>query len=339
MSQMVPYILEKVKLLVLNGATADKICEAVTASPDYKNSSLEIVKTDTMENALNIAKERAVSGDEIGFAVTSVTENSFLKISNIGGIDRRLLLGSEVTVHGKEELFGVISTLPPHLMKDADGKKVPEISEVSVDIGLNADEAKRLVPLGSRVTFKKRFDTLLGNCVASNCLDDRAGAASILLALDELKSLPVKITAMFSVQEEVGTRGAKTGPFGKNVDEAIAVDVSFGYTPNCSKEECGELSKGAMIGISPALSSEISHTLIDIAEKENIPYQTEVMNGRTGTNADVISLCEGGIKCGLISIPLRYMHTPVEVICTDDVLSVSRLIVSYIKRKAGEINA
>ena len=277
--------------------------------------------------------------DEIGFTVTSVTDGGFLKLSNCGGVDKRLLLGSEVTVYGNEKLNGIISTLPPHLQKNGDEKKIPEITDISVDVGLTKEQACRAVPLGSRVTFRHRFDALLGKYVASNCLDDRAGVASILLALDELKRLPAKISVMFSTQEEVGTRGAKTGPFGKNIDEAVAVDVSFGYTPNCSKEECGTLGKGVMIGISPVLDKEISRDFIACAEADNIDYQLEVMNGKTGTNADVINLSEGGKKCGLLSIPLRYMHTPVEVVNTDDILSVSRLIVSYIGRKAGAVDA
>ena len=147
--------------------------------------------------------------DEIGFVVTSITDDGFLKISPCGGVDRRMLLGAEVTVWGKEEVFGVISTLPPHLQKAEDEKKVPEISELSVDVGMNKDEAEKLIPLGSRITFKRHFTELAGNQISSNCLDDRAGVASIILALEELKKLPVKVTALLSTQEELGTRGAK----------------------------------------------------------------------------------------------------------------------------------
>lgn len=277
--------------------------------------------------------------DEIGFIVTEVTDDGFLKISPCGGIDRRMLLGAEVV---GSNVYGIISTLPPHLQKDGEAEKVPEISELSVDIGgitsiLTKEQIDSLV--GERLTFKRRFTELLGNQISSNCLDDRAGVASIILALDELKKLPIKVTVLLSTQEELGTRGAKIGPYGLDVDEAIAVDVSFGYTPGCSKDDCGEIGKGAMIGISPTLDKNISHDLIDVAKENGIKYQPEVMSGRTGTNADVISISESGIKCGLISIPLKYMHTPVEVIDTTDVESVAELIVAYAKRKAGADNA
>lgn len=302
------------------------------------------VKTDSVNNVIctfgkgyHILLDAHI--DEIGLTVTSIADDGFLKFAACGGVDRRMLLGAEVTVWGSQEINGVISTLPPHLQKASDEKKVPEISELSIDIGMDKENAEKLIPLGSKITFKRQFTELLNNQISSNCLDDRAGVAALLLALDELKKLPIKITALFSTQEELGTRGAKTGPYGRNADEAIAVDVSFGYTPGCKKEECGEIGKGAMIGISPVLNKKISYDLISAAQKNNIKYQTEVMNGRTGTNADVISISESGIKCGLVSIPLKYMHSPVEIVDINDVESVAELIVSYAKEKAGAENA
>lgn len=277
--------------------------------------------------------------DEIGFVVTSITDDGFLKISPCGGVDRRMLLGAEVTVWGKEEIFGVISTLPPHLQKAEDEKKVPEISELSVDVGMRKEEAEKRIPLGSRITFKRHFTDLIGNQISSNCLDDRAGVASIILAIEELKKLPVKVTALLSTQEELGTRGAKIGPYGLDVDEAIAIDVSFAYTPGCDKEDCGEIGKGAMIGFSPILDKEISNGFVAAAKSANMSYQTEVMSGRTGTNADVITISESGIRCGLLSIPLKYMHTPVEVVDVTDIESVAALITAYVKGKAGAENA
>ena len=276
--------------------------------------------------------------DEIGFVVTSITDDGFLKISPCGGVDRRMLLGAEVTVWGKDEIFGVISTLPPHLQKAEDEKKVPEISELSVDVGMSKEEAEKRIPLGSRITFKRHFTDLIGNHISSNCLDDRAGVASIILALEELKKLPVKVTALLSTQEELGTRGAKIGPYGLEVDEAIAIDVSFAYTPGCDKEDCGEIGKGAMIGFSPILDKNISNGLVAAAKSANMRYQTEVMSGRTGTNADVITISESGIRCGLLSIPLKYMHTPVEVVDVTDIESVAALITAYVKGKAGAEN-
>ena len=277
--------------------------------------------------------------DEIGFIVKAVSDDGFIKVSNVGGIDRRMLLGSEVVVHGKDDFRGIISTLPPHLQK-GDDDKAPEIDDISIDIGMTKENAEKVISPGDRVTFKRNFNPLLSTRLSSSCLDDRCGVAAIILALEELKGVGAKVTAMFSVQEEVGTRGAKVGPYAKNVDEAIAIDVSFGYTPSCKKSDCGELGKGPMIGVSPILDKNMSDGFISVAEKNGIPYQIEVMGGgRTGTDADVISISESGIKTGLISIPEKYMHSPIEVIDTDDVENTARLISAYVKERAGEINA
>lgn len=277
--------------------------------------------------------------DEIGMIVTSITDDGFIKVGKCGGIDLRMLPAYEVSVWGKKEIKGIISTLPPHLQSSDDAEKAPKIEQISIDTGYLRDELEKLVSLGDRVTFKRNFTKLLNDFVSASCLDDRSGLCAILLALDELKKLPCKVTVMFSSQEEVGTRGAKIGPYKKNVDEAIVVDVSFGYTPNCDREDCGELSKGAMIGFSPILDKTMSRMLVDVAKRDSIPYQTEIMTGKTGTNADVISISESGVKTALISIPEKYMHQPVEVIDINDIEAVKELIVAYIKERVGEFNA
>lgn len=277
--------------------------------------------------------------DEIGLVVTEITDDGFLKTAKCGGVDNRMLLGYEVSVWGREEIKGIISTLPPHLQNESDEKKVPDIKDISIDTGLSADELRKVVSLGDRITFKRNFTPLLNNRISASCLDDRSGIASILLCLDRLKKLPCKITVMFSSQEELGTRGAIIGPYSKKVDEAISVDVSFAYSNGCDKSDCKELGKGAMIGFSPILDKNISRRLVEIAKSKNIMYQCEIMSGRTGTNADIISVSESGIKTGLISIPERYMHQPVEVIDIKDIESVSDLICAYIAERTGEINA
>lgn len=272
--------------------------------------------------------------DEIGFVVKYISNDGFIKVSNVGGIDRRMLLGSEVSIWGDKEYRGVISTLPPHLQKADDERKAPEVDEISIDVGMSKEQAEKCISLGDRVTFKRHFDELLGTQVSSNVLDDRSGVAAIILALNELKKNDANVTVMFSSQEEVGTRGAKVGPYNKNIDEAIVVDVSFGYTPKCDKKDCGEIGKGVMIGMSPILDRNMSKAMVEVAMKNNIPYQIEVMGGgHTGTNADVISISECGIKTSLLSIPEKYMHSPIEIVDTNDVESVANLIVAYVKER------
>ena len=277
--------------------------------------------------------------DEIGFIVKEITPDGFLRLEKCGGIDNRMLLGSEIIVLGRENITGVISTLPPHLQKN-DDKKAPELDEIAVDLGMSYEQASAVVSLGDRAVFKRSFVSLLGTQVSSGCLDNRAGVCAILNTLDRLKKVDAKITVMFSSQEEVGTRGAKTGAFGDIYDEAIVVDVSFGYSPLCKKSDCGEMGKGAMIGISPILDKNAGVKMKSVAQKSNIAYQLEVMGGgHTGTNADVITISQTGIKTSLLSIPLKYMHSPVEVVDVKDIDSVSDLIVGYIKESVGDCNA
>ncbi|MDE5964739.1 MAG: M42 family peptidase, partial [Eubacterium sp.] len=277
--------------------------------------------------------------DEIGFVVTDITDDGYIKFDQCSRTDSRFLPAYEVSVWGKKEVKGIISTLPPHLQTADDEKKAPKLKALAIDTGYTKEKLTDLVSLGDKITLKRNFTPLKNNYLSASCLDDRSGICAIILALDKLKNLPCKITVMFSSQEEVGTRGAKIGPFGKNIDEAISVDVSFAYTPGCDKADCGEISKGAMIGFSPILDKTISKKLVDAAEKNNIPYQCEIMAGRTGTNADVISVNGSGIKSALISIPEKYMHQAVEVVDLDDVKAVADLIVAYITERAGEINA
>lgn len=277
--------------------------------------------------------------DEIGFIVTDITNDGFIKFDKCGGIDTRPLPACEVSVWGKKEIKGIISTIPPHLQSADDEKNAPQLKDLSIDTGYAKSKLEEYVSLGDRITFKRNFTPLLNGLVSASCLDDRSGVCAILMCLDKLKELDCKVTVMFSSQEEVGTRGAKIGTYAKNVDEAISVDVSFGYTPGNDKSECGEISKGAMIGFSPTLDKNISNKLLSAARNNNIPYQCEIMSGRTGTNADVISISESGIKTALISIPEKYMHQSVEVVDIKDVEAVTALITAYISERVGEINA
>ncbi len=269
--------------------------------------------------------------DQIGFAVTYITDDGFIKVGNIGGIDRRLLPAQPVVVHGSRDIKGVICSVPPHLTSG--GSEVLEIDDVAIDTGLTKEELEKLVSLGASVTFDVTCRDLIGSRITGGALDDRCGVASILYALELLKDsdLAYNVTVLFSTQEEVGERGAKIGAFEINPDIALAVDVSFAYAIGEEESKCGYLGKGPMIGISPSLSREISDELINTAKSADIPYQIEVMSGLTGTNADRFSVNRCGAKACTVSIPLRNMHTPVEVIDITDAEQTAKLLAAYIR--------
>ncbi|MBQ2974450.1 MAG: M20/M25/M40 family metallo-hydrolase [Clostridia bacterium] len=275
--------------------------------------------------------------DQIGLVVTAVDEDGFLKVAKCGGADIRVLAAAEVTVHGKEDIFGVITSTPPHLSKPEDSSKAKDFDEIAVDIGMKREDALKIVSPGDRITFNGSFSRLLGNRAASPSIDDRAGVAAILRCLEFLKNkkLNCKLSVLFSVQEETGGSGAQTGAFSACADEAIAVDVSFAAAPGISSEKYASLGGGTMIGYAPSLDYEMSRCLSEIAEKENIPNQPEVMGGKTGTNCDEIQVSGKGVKTALLSIPLRNMHTAVEVCDLEDIENTARLMAEYILERSA----
>lgn len=276
--------------------------------------------------------------DQIGLIVTAVDDDGFIKVSGVGGVDERVLSGAEVTVHGKEKLYGVLMSTPPHLLSAEEASKFRKIDEIAIDTGLNCEAAKANVSLGDRVTFNSEFKHLLGNRISCASIDDRAGVASVLRCLQilENKNHNCSLTVSFSVQEETGGSGARAAAFTSQPDEAIAVDVSFASAPGLSAEKYASLGKGPMIGYAPLLDYEMSNALKAVADKADIPYQIEVMGRRTGTNCDNIQTAGKGVKTALVSVPLRNMHTAVEVCDLEDIENTARLMAEYILERGGE---
>jgi len=273
--------------------------------------------------------------DQIGMAVTAVEEGGFLRVTPCGGMDLRILAGQEVTIHGKEALFGVIPAVPPHLSKGED--KAPEWKDVVIDTGYTCEALETLVPLGTRVTLRAAPARLLGQRITSPTLDDRSGVAAILRCLEMLggeETCP--LTVLFSVQEETGGSGAKTAGYSSEADAAIVVDVSFAMAPGLDPQEAqGKLGGGVMIGISPALDEGMGEAMRRLAQEQEIPHSFEVMGGRTGTNADSLHVVAAGIPCALLSIPLRNMHTAAEIVDMRDIEATARLMAAYIRERSA----
>jgi endoglucanase len=267
--------------------------------------------------------------DTVGFVVTYLTEDGFLEIESCGAVDRRLLCAQPMIVLGKERLPGVICSTPPHL---ADGENPPSNHEkVYVDIGMSKAEAEKYVSAGDGVTFDVKAAALSGDRLTGAGLADRCGVAALLRTLELIKGekLGCSYSVLFSAQEEVGERGAKTAVFSVNPHIAVVVDATFARTPDDSEAKYGLLGKGPMVGVSPVLDGAFSKRIMKIAEEKNIPCQVEVMAEKTGTDADMISLNGRGVKTALLSIPLRYMHSPVEVISLSDVENTARLTAGF----------
>lgn len=271
--------------------------------------------------------------DKIGLIVRYIDKDGFIFYEMCGGIDPKVLLGSTVKILGKREILGVIGITPPHLLKCAE-KKLPAANEIFIDTGLDPEFVKENVETGDRIVFAGNPKSLLGNVVTSPGLDNRSGVAAIIECVNLLRNVKLncRLSIVFSANEETTGAGAVTSSYSLKPDEAIAVDVSFAVANGVPESKASPLGSGAIIGVSPVLSSSITKRMTRLAVDNNIRYTFEVMGAATGTNADKISLSRSGVKSGLLSIPLKYMHTPVEVVDLEDVRSVAKLLALYVKQ-------
>lgn len=284
--------------------------------------------TSSDENAPHILLDAHL--DQVGFIVTAITDDGFVKVGNVGGLDMRIMPAQNVLLHGSKTICGVIASIPPHL--SGGDRKVADITDLLIDTGYTKEELSAIISLGDRVTFDTPFLQLAGENIAAHSMDDRCGIAAVLYALEliDKDNIPCNISVLFSSQEEVGECGAETAAYNLDPDIAIAVDVTFAIGHGDDPVKCGKLGNGPMIGISPTLSRAVSESLTNIAKANDIPWQTEVMNGTTGTNADRFSVSKCGVKSCTLSIPLRYMHTPAEVISIEDVRNTGKLLAEWI---------
>lgn len=275
--------------------------------------------------------------DEIGLMVKKITDEGFITFTNVGGVDKRILPSAEVVIHGKEDIYGVIGIKPDYLQESG---KTAEMKAMAIDTGLCADKVKELVSVGDSITFPQSVGALGENQFSGKSLDDRASLAAVLDVMKNLQTeqLDFDVYAVAAVQEEVGCRGAKTAAFAINPDIAIAIDVTHGITPDNS-EDAFDLGCGAVISVGPNLHPKLTKRLFKTAQEHDIKAETEVDGGDTGTDAWEIQVSQAGIATALLSLPLKYMHTPVETIAVSDAEAVSKLLTAFIKDlKGGDLS-
>lgn len=276
--------------------------------------------------------------DQIALIVNHIDENGFVFAQNCGGIDRRSIWGTGVTVVGKDgDYAGVVCSVPKELQSDGKQEN-PKPSEFAVDIGFDKATAERLVRPGDRVILGGKWQDMGNGYVTSPALDDRSGCVCILEALELLKGkeLPCGLTAVFSSREETGGEGAAATAAAIAPTEALEMDVSFGKTPDTDNIETKAMKKGPMIGFGPSLDKALSERLVALAKKHDIPFQYEVMSGSTGTNADDIAKSGCGVRCCTVSIPQQYMHTVIEKMAVEDIQNTGRLIAAYVTEGGEE---
>ena len=276
--------------------------------------------------------------DCVGLIVTHIDDSGFLRVSGCGGVDPRVLPGCVVSIHGgKGRIYGVVCSVPPHLAGNGE-KKLDKVDETRIDIGRTKKEAERVAAPGDRISFYRPARALLGDRVCGPALDNLVGCVCLLRALELLEGVELSfgLSVLFSSMEEIGGQGAKTAAYALRPTHALVVDTTFAHTPDSARQKCGSLGDGPMIGAAPILCAQITEQLVETARAQNIPHQHEVMGGPTGTNVDQIAATRAGVPTGLLSIPLKYMHTPVEVAAISDIEQTARLIAAFIKDFAGK---
>ena len=270
--------------------------------------------------------------DEIGLLVAS-HQGAFLRLAPVGGIDDRVLPGQEVFVHTADgPLPGVIATRPTsRLPEDKRGKTLP-LAELRVDLGLSEADTRARVRVGDVVTLQRLVTELRNGRVAGKAMDNRASVATMLLTLDALRgrSHAWDVYAVATVQEETGLRGAATSAFQIRPQVGIALDVGFGEQPGLSDVETFPLGKGPSVAWGPNIHPKLHHRLMDTAQRYEIPVHFEPMPGSSGTDAWAIQMAQAGVATAILSLPTRYMHTPVETLAVRDLERTARLLAHFI---------
>ncbi len=268
--------------------------------------------------------------DEVGLRVTGF-EKGFLRIARVGGTDRRVMPGIEVVVHGRRDLPGIVGMRPPHVVPQEQRNKPVPWEELFIDLGLPEEEIQEWVRVGDPVSFSRELVELKNGLAAGKALDNRASVAAVTLALEQLGRMEHAwdVVAVATVQEEVGLYGAATSAYGVAPDMAVAVDVTFGQQPGVSADESFPLGEGPTVGVGPNFHPQVVERLKATAEAQEIPYHIEPTPGRSGTDAWAIQVAREGVPTGLVSIPLRYMHQPVETVALKDVERAARLLASF----------
>lgn len=270
--------------------------------------------------------------DAIGLIVTQV-EGDFVRVSPMGGIDARVLPGQVVTVHGREDLPAVVAAPPAFLLPKANREGVTPVAELVVDTGLPAARLRQAVQTGDLVSFAQPAYELLNGYLAAKSLDNRASVAALTACLEALQGREHAwdVVAVATVQEELNLSGAHASAFGLAPAAAVAIDVTFGLDNNTREFGYRALPVGGgpVLGLGPNIHPGLHAALRAAAEKAEIPFSTEPLPGHSGTDAFAIQVAREGIPTGVVSIALRNMHTPVEVVAVKDIARTGRLLADF----------
>ncbi|SDJ76561.1 endoglucanase [Catalinimonas alkaloidigena] len=335
----------------LNIQLLKRVCEAAGA-PGFEQRIRKIIQeeirslvddawTDNLGNLIALKKGTnnpegykvmvAAHMDEIGFIVTHIDDNGFVRFHPLGGFDPKTLVAQRVIVHGRKDLLGVMSSKPVHVMSAEERTKAPQLTDFFIDLGMSKKEVERLVKPGDPITREREL-VEIGECVNCKSLDNRASVFVLIEALRQINSLPYDLYAVFTVQEEVGLRGASVATHALAPDFGIALDVTVAYDLPGSKphEQITSLGQGAAIKIMDQ-SVICDYRMVDYlqktAEKHAIKWQTEILTGGGTDTASLQRMGKRGSIAGAISIPTRHLHQVIEMAHKEDLQQCITLLV------------
>ena len=304
------------------------------------------VRTDVMGNVFGIRNPAGrprimLAGhcDQIGFIVRYITDDGFLYVEAIGGVDPTVAAAQRISIMGSSGAVpGVIGRKAIHLMDDDDRKKVPKMDDLYVDIGASSrEDACKRVAIGDAGVFVQPYTELANGRVVSMAFDNKMGTWIVteVLRLLHGRELEGSVFGVSTVQEEIGLRGAQTSAFSTEADVGIALDVAHGTdVPGIEKKKAGDyrVGGGPMVFRGANINPKVFSLLVEAAAAENIPIQVASAARGTGTDANVMQISRSGMATGLLSVPLRYMHTPNELLSLEDLANAAKLLASFCAR-------
>ncbi len=345
---MRPESLDLIKALVSAPSPSGYEQSTAKVYREYTQNFADRVTVDVHGNVISVLNPDAsmrimlaAHTDEIGFVVHYIGDDGYLYFSPVGGHDDVVPVGDRVWVLSKERIPGVVGGSAFHLLTPEERKKRPDIKSLWIDIGATSRaQAEALVQLGDPVTYQQEFQTLAGDRASARAFDNKAGVFIVAEALRLLREEGglhhgVGVHGAATVQEEIGSRGARTAAFAIQAQTGLAIDMDHAIDyPGVSRPHHGQLEIGK--GPSVSRGPNINHAVFDLATQaardENIPYQVSVFASATPTDANAMQINQTGMATGLLGVPIRYMHTPSELLSLTDLENCARLVAAYCRR-------
>jgi putative aminopeptidase FrvX len=324
----------------MNISLLKEICETPGA-PGYEHPIRKLILQETVNLGDNVSVDNmgnvtvfkkgksnkkvmvAAHMDEIGFMVTHIDDNGFIRFTTLGGFDPKTLTAQRVIVHGVSDIIGVMGSKPIHLMSPEEREKPPKISDFFIDTGMKVADVKAIVQIGNTITRERQLIEM-GDCVNCKSLDNRISVYILIETLKRLRDIPHDLYAVFTVQEEVGIRGAQVATLGIKPDFGFGLDTTIAYDVPGSKEheQVTKLGKGAGIKImdsSVICDARMVKYMKTIADKHTIAWQAEILTGGGTDTSGIQRMTAGGAITGAVSIPTRHIHQVIEMVNKQDV--------------------